>query len=168
MSVAHRARYAERNASIPRRKSCTACAKAKRRCDLALPVCSRCSLRQLDCCYPLLMQATAVSSIPTPPDFNSLDSLMTLPPTPPQQPEFCHIYGVDDTMLLNAPTFPLLPPAAVSRVQFAFKQIQDAPRMMVLENQTAWCHPLLYRDKMPQSMQGNFLISLLVNDSMFG
>lgn len=103
------------------------------------------------------MQGNAPSSIPTPPHLDSLDSLVTLPATPLQLSEFFHIYGVDDIMLLNAPTFPLLPPAAVSRVQFAFKRLQDAPRMMVLENQTAWCHPLLYRNKMPQSMQGNSL-----------
>jgi hypothetical protein len=101
------------------------------------------------------MQGNAPFSIPTPPDFNSLDSLMTLRATPLQPPDFSHIYGVDDIMLLNAPTFPLLPAAAVSRVQFAFKQLQDAPRMMVLENQTAWCHPLLYQNKMPRSIRGN-------------
>lgn len=137
-----------------------ACVKAKRRCDLAFPVCSRCSLRQLDCHYPLLMQGNAPSSLPTPPDLDSLNSLMTLPATTLQLPEFPHIYGVDDIMLLNAPTFPLLPPAAVSRVEFAFKQLQDAPRMMVLENQTAWCHPLLYRNKMPKSMQGTLRLTI--------
>ncbi|CRG89074.1 hypothetical protein PISL3812_06109 [Talaromyces islandicus] len=99
------------------------------------------------------MQANAPSSIPTPPDLDSIDCLMTLPPTPLQRPDAPHIYGVDDLMLLDMPSFPLLPPAAVSRIQFAFRQLQDAPRMMVLENQTAWCHPLLYRNKMPKSVQ---------------
>lgn len=161
MSAVQRVRYTERNAAIPRRKSCMACAKAKRRCDLAFPACSRCSLRQLDCHYPSLIQGNAPSSIPTTPDLNclDLDGLMSLPVTTLPQPEFTHIYGVDDIMLLNVPTFLLLPPAAVSRVQFAFKQLQDTPRMMVLENQTAWCHPLLYRNKIPQSMQGDFILA---------
>jgi hypothetical protein len=167
MSIAKKLRYTERNDSIPKRKSCTACAKAKRRCDLALPVCSRCSLRKLDCHYPLLMHGNTPSSIPTPPDLDSLDSLMTLPPTTLQQPECFHIYGVDDLMLMNMPTFPLLPPAAVSRIQFAFKQLQDAPRMMVLENQTAWCHPLLYGNKMPKSMQGNYHSMTMMSWSFF-
>lgn len=37
---------------IPRRKSCEACKKAKRRCDLSLPACSRCIHRSVPCIYP--------------------------------------------------------------------------------------------------------------------
>ncbi|KAJ5710423.1 hypothetical protein N7488_004579 [Penicillium malachiteum] len=37
---------------IPRRKSCEACKKAKRRCDLSLPACSRCTHRNVACIYP--------------------------------------------------------------------------------------------------------------------
>lgn len=35
----------------PYRKACDKCIKSKRRCDLAVPACSRCSLRSLDCHY---------------------------------------------------------------------------------------------------------------------
>ena len=35
----------------PRRKSCKACVKAKRRCDLLTPQCSRCFQKSLDCIY---------------------------------------------------------------------------------------------------------------------
>ncbi|KAI1420119.1 hypothetical protein F5Y12DRAFT_774507 [Xylaria sp. FL1777] len=38
--------------SMPRRKSCAACIKAKRRCDLRQPSCLRCSQRKIDCLYP--------------------------------------------------------------------------------------------------------------------
>ncbi|USP82646.1 hypothetical protein yc1106_09920 [Curvularia clavata] len=38
--------------SSTRRKSCTACVKAKRRCDLGYPFCKRCSVKGLDCVYP--------------------------------------------------------------------------------------------------------------------
>lgn len=38
--------------SPPRRKSCAACTKAKRRCDYALPACQRCSNRGIECHYP--------------------------------------------------------------------------------------------------------------------
>ncbi|KAL5606828.1 hypothetical protein BROUX41_003205 [Berkeleyomyces rouxiae] len=41
----------ERSNPPPRRKSCAACVKAKRRCDLAYPRCSRCNLRDLECVY---------------------------------------------------------------------------------------------------------------------
>lgn len=35
----------------PRRKSCTACVKAKRRCDLLTPQCTRCFQKSLECVY---------------------------------------------------------------------------------------------------------------------
>ncbi|KZL79186.1 hypothetical protein CI238_04290 [Colletotrichum incanum] len=35
-----------------RRKSCIACVKAKKRCDLGLPVCRRCATRPSKCIYP--------------------------------------------------------------------------------------------------------------------
>ncbi|KAM3086324.1 hypothetical protein ACMFMG_000460 [Clarireedia jacksonii] len=37
--------------SKTRRKACTCCVTAKRRCDLLLPACSRCTTRGLDCVY---------------------------------------------------------------------------------------------------------------------
>ncbi|EMD65427.1 hypothetical protein COCSADRAFT_86479 [Bipolaris sorokiniana ND90Pr] len=38
--------------SSTRKKSCTACVKAKRRCDLGYPFCKRCFVKGLDCTYP--------------------------------------------------------------------------------------------------------------------
>ncbi|KAH7139573.1 hypothetical protein B0J11DRAFT_46958 [Dendryphion nanum] len=35
-----------------RQKSCSECAKAKRRCDLGLPLCLRCEKQRLTCAYP--------------------------------------------------------------------------------------------------------------------
>ncbi|KAK9368231.1 transcription factor gsfR2 [Lipomyces kononenkoae] len=43
--------------------------------------------------------------------------------------------------------------AISSRLQFSIEQIVVTPRQMVLENQTPWCHPRLYIDFMPRSMQ---------------
>ncbi|KAF7921592.1 uncharacterized protein EAE98_008439 [Botrytis deweyae] len=37
--------------SKTRKKACTACVKAKRRCDLLLPACSRCNTKDLSCVY---------------------------------------------------------------------------------------------------------------------
>jgi hypothetical protein len=42
----------ERANPPPRRKSCAACTRAKRRCDLAHPACVRCAGRGLACVYP--------------------------------------------------------------------------------------------------------------------
>ncbi|KAF2021972.1 hypothetical protein BU24DRAFT_340220 [Aaosphaeria arxii CBS 175.79] len=38
--------------SSTRKKSCLACVKSKRRCDLGYPSCKRCSTKHLDCTYP--------------------------------------------------------------------------------------------------------------------
>ncbi|CAP71601.1 uncharacterized protein PODANS_6_520 [Podospora anserina S mat+] len=42
----------ERNNPPPRRKSCSACIKAKRRCTQETPACQRCTQRSLACQYP--------------------------------------------------------------------------------------------------------------------
>lgn len=44
-----------------------------------------------------------------------------------------------------------------TRVQYIMDTLQDAPRSMVVENQTPWCHSLLYRSRMPRSIQGRSL-----------
>ncbi|KAI0203658.1 hypothetical protein F4808DRAFT_26611 [Astrocystis sublimbata] len=41
----------ERGNPPPRRKSCAACIKTKRRCDARQPSCSRCSQRKIECLY---------------------------------------------------------------------------------------------------------------------
>ncbi len=43
-----------------------------------------------------------------------------------------------------------------SRLQYAFSEIMKGPKKMALENQTPWCHPYLYKDYMPQSMQSTW------------
>ncbi|KAI1361357.1 hypothetical protein F5Y08DRAFT_314936 [Xylaria arbuscula] len=43
----------ERGNPPPRRKSCAACIKAKRRCDLHQPSCLRCTQRRIECSYPV-------------------------------------------------------------------------------------------------------------------
>jgi hypothetical protein len=40
------------------------------------------------------------------------------------------------------------------RLQFALDEIKGAPALMIMETQTPWCHPLLYKDGMPKSMRG--------------
>lgn len=50
----------------------------------------------------------------------------------------------------------------LNRLQWAVDEIKEAPMKMVLENQTPWCHPLLYKDAMPRSMQGKDQSSTVV------
>lgn len=74
---------AERANPPPRRKSCAACTRAKRRCDLSWPACQRCSGRGITCHYPQRRSpASATVPFPAPdeitpavPDF-SIDALM--------------------------------------------------------------------------------------------
>jgi hypothetical protein len=47
-----------------------------------------------------------------------------------------------------------LPVIVASHLQFAIDVLKTAPRMMVIENRTPWCHPQLYKNHMPQDMQG--------------
>lgn len=44
--------------SSTRKKSCHACVKAKRRCDLGYPFCKRCFVKGLDCTYPNAQKKT--------------------------------------------------------------------------------------------------------------
>jgi hypothetical protein len=44
-----------------RQKSCSECAKAKRRCDLRQPSCLRCTRQELMCCYPPPVGATVMT-----------------------------------------------------------------------------------------------------------
>ncbi|EED15648.1 conserved hypothetical protein [Talaromyces stipitatus ATCC 10500] len=151
--------YKERNGAIPRRKSCKACAKAKRRCDLLLPVCSRCSQRRLDCEYPMLEASNLSYSWDCLSDFNINPSIATTlfqqppPPLPIIPSSYENVYKVDENSLSPPLNVNPLFSGRMSRLQFTLSVLQNAHRTMVLENQTPWCHPLLYKNGMPRVMQ---------------
>ena len=44
--------------------------------------------------------------------------------------------------------------AVRTRLQYAIDKIASAPRQMVEEIQTPWCHRHLYGEEMPRSVQG--------------
>ncbi|KAF9528762.1 hypothetical protein CPB83DRAFT_883240 [Crepidotus variabilis] len=46
--------------------------------------------------------------------------------------------------------------AISSRLDYGMAQLKRVPSKMVLQKQTPWCHPLLYEDIMPRSMQDVF------------
>lgn len=60
-----------------------------------------------------------------------------------------------------------LPEVIANNLQFAIDILEQSPRMMVLENQTPWCHPKLYQNYMPRAMQGKSSVKayleLLIN-----
>ncbi|KAJ9137783.1 Regulator of drug sensitivity 1 [Coniochaeta hoffmannii] len=222
----------ERANPPPRRKSCQACIKAKRRCDLGQPACLRCTQRLLECRYetgpltarnrhaadgagkkPLAATATVDADCPEPfalevpensgpaandaasgmPDIPALaeqtldagfdflspdldmDMLQFIQDVPlePNVNDFFTIprppspsYNKLDLALTQTDSVLALQPQAkwnlrttplsftiAHRLQYAMDLVKDAPRRMVVDLQTPWCHPELYRDNMPQSMQ---------------
>lgn len=188
----------ERSNPPPRRKSCAACIKAKRRCDFALPACLRCSQRNIPCDYPQrngrrLPQRTADSPAASTPMTSLLAEPNTISPALlacPTVPQIQFAQGMGDSGIfdsLDTSSFgitdfalpgysvesslmelvrqntTLVPPTTrdlrveqiiAKRLQFAIDEIKRAPGLMILETQTPWCHPLLYKDGMPKSMQG--------------
>lgn len=225
----------ERANPPPRRKSCQACIKAKRRCDLGQPACLRCTQRLLECQYSTpgsaarrntvantqRQRSVAADLISIPPlsshtgeglalaeqvDYNNLvltdlpsmddpslesgldfldpdlDMLQFINDTPTEAPEYTDKSSCATAFTIPRPPTPLynnldlirqtkgdlaLPLQAEGswgstalsftiqhRLQFSLDLVKDAPRRMTLELQTPWCHPDLYRNGMPRSMQG--------------
>lgn len=223
----------EREEPPPRRKSCLACVKAKRRCDQKQPICTRCSQRKIVCQYssrPARSRVAPTSPSPStltdvPPDDSVVDNTITDVLAPTYNPEsFSHlwtspkppclhqlglpeaqagasdqssrvadgassglalddfdIFGDMDLNLLGGFAdsslsgkdvtlkSPLRVPNATAQrrldlarlhaaletnFSYAVDRIRTAPSTMLLENQTPWCHPLLYKDRMPREMQG--------------
>ncbi|KAK7744564.1 hypothetical protein SLS53_003450 [Cytospora paraplurivora] len=235
----------ERDDPPPRRKSCQACVKAKRRCDQRSPACLRCAQRKIQCQYPARPSQRPPSEwarSPLPPgvlttsqpeshqpetagrgetllnagdgtaqglewseslwlggeadglQFNEVDLGAVegqgplLPPSNDgisssaflgQGDIFSNMYdpnimdynptlansGASPTAMDLAARPPLefsaprhldmgaLHHRLSSRLSYAIDQIKAAPRDMLLETATPWCHPLLYKDHMPRVMQ---------------
>lgn len=179
------------NDPIPpsRRKSCEACKTAKRRCDLAIPICSRCAQRNVSCIYPgrqslspadLSLQASSqmdvADNVWAPlsinPFFTDVYGLCAPPETTdpmvsllddnqhePRDPWLAYNQEIHlpTTFEMARPRTRQLAPLSevfASRLQFSIDILKESPRMMVLENQTPWCHRHLYKRHMPKTMQG--------------
>jgi hypothetical protein len=187
---------AERDNPPPRKKSCTACIRAKRRCDLGQTACLRCAQRNLICSYAepvhgimsspqmTVVSGTSWPEIETPSiglsipvnkvteissfgPANALDCVgqtpaHTLPHLLGGDPDLSDI-SLDLIPSTPSPLFPLrsrffdysdVSRSIETRLKYAIEEIRRTPKTMVLENQTLWCHPQLYLDAMPRSMQG--------------
>lgn len=182
----------------PRRKSCDACKKGKRRCDLAFPACLRCVRRNIPCIYPgrqplessdnpldvFFPEACSENISPTlnnnPDIINEFDLLSPFNVGPcPFDTAYFQSNLANTTFplpLIEQPHNPLashglevvtskkmpsksLSDAIASKLQFAIDILQEAPRMMVTEGRTPWCHRQLHKDGMPKVMQGRTINS---------
>ncbi|KAF3760709.1 hypothetical protein M406DRAFT_47488 [Cryphonectria parasitica EP155] len=185
--------HLERGDPPPRRKSCSDCVKAKRRCSQTFPTCLRCAQRKLLCRYPSQARITLVLDASWPGDEHfdtdlTVDSFGTI-----QDPALSSVPSWTDSTtalfenesgeagLISTTTDmykPVYPTRGVSprsslqvapprhfnleainqevqnRLLYAMDQIKSAPKTMLAELQTPWCHPALYRDEVPQVMQG--------------
>lgn len=172
--------FSERNNPPPRRKSCEACRAAKRRCNLDLPTCFRCTQRGLACVYPGLPSAELLPELlelisETSVAEYSCASQFTFTPAPGLDLHDAHpqalfapstlqtipqdlspVIYLQSNEMIHIPTKYSTPLSALmaSRFQYAIDRLMDTPRMMVTENQTPWSHSQLYKDGMPQAMQG--------------
>jgi hypothetical protein len=174
----------ERDNPPPRRKSCEACRAAKRRCDLALPACFRCTRRNVLCVYPglpapeLMPELLALFNQPEMPDpcmtqftlgnTPTFDSVLLETPPPsihePSPAPLNHRPQNSPISVTYSQSFEIthvrtrahapLSEIMASRYQYALDTLSDTPRMMVVENQTPWSHRELYSDGMPKAMQG--------------
>ncbi|PNP85434.1 hypothetical protein FNYG_01263 [Fusarium nygamai] len=172
----------ERNDPPARRKSCQACKKARRRCDLARPTCQRCAQRNIHCHYPYappvresesasclqpVIPVSEIESPLTPSYLGMLDSILE-PTNDFTDQLFQGSLDCDpsdwstprlSTTAQNALnrsqliTIPQVTRAITSRLQYAMDAILKGPSQMVSENQTPWCHSHLYDEGMPKSMQ---------------
>ncbi|KAB5513094.1 hypothetical protein GE09DRAFT_1047205 [Coniochaeta sp. 2T2.1] len=239
----------ERSNPPPRRKSCQACIKAKRRCDLGQPACIRCTQRLIECRYTpnntstpprsrlaatmdKRQSAASAEPISIPPsalhsqeelqpaatqtdwdkvisdltsttdpaamdanfdflDNDDMDIMQFIHDTPagsgedlasctpaftiqrPPSPQYNKVNFIlqhplkgDDLELALLPVRERWKASPLSytiahRMQYSIDMVKDAPRRMVMELQTPWCHPELYRDNMPTSMQDALASSAL-------
>ncbi|TQN70930.1 Transcription factor gsfR2 [Colletotrichum shisoi] len=149
------------NSSSPlistRRRACTTCQQAKRRCDQRLPRCGRCTQKGLeDCNYPSLEAAVAAA------DFNfftdvlsgsagtptgSLHNIMPVPLVPEAETPWSLFYG-NAAAPTPSPSV-MTPPASdcISRdaVFYCNEQFRCFPRRWVGQNGVApFIHPALY------------------------
>lgn len=164
----------------PRRKACEECFKSKRRCDLDLPSCSRCSRLGLVCQYqvppqraagghaatasmgdaagnsiPLLDAEILADVLPYTDDLPMSFMNEELDPDPQLFPMMLHS-SAKVLCVTDPVTVDLFNPAG-SRLHYIIEMLKSAPSRMVHENGTPWSHPLLYKDHMPQSMHGTLI-----------
>ncbi|KAK2013932.1 hypothetical protein LZ32DRAFT_211266 [Colletotrichum eremochloae] len=144
-----------------RRRACTACQQAKRRCDQRLPRCGRCTQKGFeDCNYPSLEAAVAAAdfnfftdvlngSASTPAD--SLHNILPVPVVPETETSWSLFYGNAAVAGVPTPSHTVMgtPPISesISRdaVLYCNDQFRCLPRRWVSQNGVApFIHPALY------------------------
>ncbi|KAH7309240.1 hypothetical protein BKA65DRAFT_170434 [Rhexocercosporidium sp. MPI-PUGE-AT-0058] len=139
--------------SDTRRKACTGCVKAKRRCDLTLPACSRCMKRNIDCNYGdsgiAIVEQAVVSSL----ELDAAPIRPVIPFTPPPEPTVELEYENFFSSPYASFPFPHLVAADPFQVDYCISELQRSVETLVLEGRTPFIHPDLYSEAMPEVYQ---------------
>ena len=157
------------------RKSCEACAKAKRRCDAQLPQCSRCFNKALACAYvndPLTAQdksmifctsnAAASCEGGRAPQDLSHDLQFILCPFAHAP----HLTQLTNELRLWSTQCLLYEPALANfplqsdelTVQYLVTQLKEIPLVFARGRSTPFIHSQLYQDWLPRQIQDAFNI----------
>ncbi|KAH6718281.1 hypothetical protein BKA61DRAFT_299989 [Leptodontidium sp. MPI-SDFR-AT-0119] len=138
--------------SDTRRKACAGCVKAKRRCDLTLPACSRCTKRNIGCSYGgngIVIGEQAVVST----ELETVPIWPVIPFTPPPEPTLEMGYENFLSSPYTSFSFPHLVTADPFQVEYCVSELQRSVETLVLEGRTTFMHPDLYSESMPEIYQ---------------
>ena len=149
-----------------RRKSCGECAKAKRRCDMQMPRCQRCTKKKIDCRYP--RSGPPLSEVPIPElDFPWLDDLLGATETAAwagvlAEPALNH-YHLSSSDGSPLPDFlqvegPSMTTMARQEMTFAVRHFKTYPEKWLKEGKAPFIHPRLYANNMPRALQDAYAV----------
>src|SRR5262245_39349071 len=158
---------------MSKRKSCSECVKAKRKCGLELPKCTRCAKKSIICAYPSIRNVVNDTNFPEL-DFPWLDDLMRDPNLLPWegglQPQLdmaAASTGTDsgrsesslqsttlsETGYLEVAEKPQRSTLARAETEAALHRFKTWPEKWVLEGKAPFIHPRLYTTSMPKPLQ---------------
>ena len=163
-------------------RSCSACIKSKRRCNLQLPQCFRCSERGLECCYvnePLTALTSVVANTKstrsrahaspahTAAQLPSFEEKAPIFMGPTAERRLCQEIGllsISSVSSINLLQLPL--PEGLRMVldkptiMSLMKQLRAFALTFVREQRTPFFHPHLYTDGVPKPIQDVYMVLL--------
>ena len=161
------------------RRSCMACALAKRRCDLKTPKCSRCFSRAVTCAYanePLFSPSDPSAGLGTPlerPHEDNQESAVFLPSNPvPSDLDFMTLFTLDTlnqypslsspidliSSSITLPAVDITGPHNAGTIAYLVNEIQSYPTTFVYQSKTPFIHPRLCYNRTPQVLQDAFTV----------
>ncbi|KAL1600434.1 hypothetical protein SLS60_006819 [Paraconiothyrium brasiliense] len=157
---------------LSKRKSCSECVKAKRKCGMELPKCSRCAKKDITCAYP---SKAMVAELPIPElDFPWLDDLLRDPNVMPWEGELQPQLEVASASSVNysggsasdiqhlsrfassgveSVDAPQRSALARTEMEAALHRFKTWPEKWVKEGKAPFIHPRLYASDMPKALQ---------------